>query len=219
MKRKLLVYFITLSLVFTMAVLGINFYVVHKTSSKIISLEDASKLENIDAVLVLGCRANADGPSLMLKRRLDKSLEVYEKLDTKLLVSGDHGHFEYDEVNTMRNYILGKNIDSKDIFMDHAGFSTYESMYRAKAVFQVKNMIVVSQKYHLYRALYSGKGLGMKVTGVPAKETRYAGQMYRDLRELLARDKDVVSVLLKTKPTYLGEAIPVSGDGDATNDQ
>ena len=86
MKRKLLVYFITLSLVFIMAILGINFYVVNKTSSRIISLDDASKLENIDAVLVLGCRANADGPSLMLKRRLDKSLEVYEKLDTKLLV-------------------------------------------------------------------------------------------------------------------------------------
>ena len=148
MKRKLLVYFITLSLVFTMAVLGINFYVVHKTSSKIISLEDASKLENIDAVLVLGCRANADGPSLMLKRRLDKSLEVYEKLDTKLLVSGDHGHFEYDEVNTMRNYILGKNIDSKDIFMDHAGFSTYDSIYRAKEIFGCSNIIIVTQEYH-----------------------------------------------------------------------
>ena len=119
----------------------------------------------------------------------------------------------------MKDYAIDKGIPSSDIFMDHAGFSTYESMYRAKAVFQVKNMIVVSQKYHLYRALYSGKGLGMKVTGVPAKETSYAGQMYRDLRELLARDKDVVSLLRKTKPTYLGEAIPVSGDGDATNDQ
>lgn len=92
-------------------------------------------------------------------------------------MSGDHGRKDYDEVQVMKDYAIDKGIPSSDIFMDQAGFSTYESMYRAKAVFQVKNMIVVSQKYHLYRALYSGKGLGMKVTGVPAKETRYAGQM------------------------------------------
>ena len=156
----------------------------------------------------------------MLRDRLETACRLYEEgAASKIIMSGDHGRKDYDEVQVMKDYAIDKGIPSSDIFMDHAGFSTYESMYRAKAVFQVKNMIVVSQKYHLYRALYSGKGLGIKVTGVPAKETRYAGQMYRDLRELLARDKDVVSVLRKTKPTYLGEAIPVSGDGDVTNDQ
>ena len=174
-----------------------------------------------NCILVLGAGVHKDNsPSLMLRDRLETACRLYEEgAASKIIMSGDHGRKDYDEVQVMKDYAIDKGIPSSDIFMDHAGFSTYESMYRAKAVFQVKNMIVVSQKYHLYRALYSGKGLGMKVTGVPAKETRYAGQMYRDLRELLARDKDVVSVLRKTKPTYLGEAIPVSGDGDVTNDQ
>ena len=217
MKRKLLVYFITLSLVFIMAILGINFYVVNKTSSRIISLDDASKLENIDAVLVLGCRANADGPSLMLKRRLDKSLEVYEKLDTKLLVSGDHGHFEYDEVNTMRNYILNKNINSKDIFMDHAGFSTYDSIYRAKEIFGCSNIIIVTQEYHLYRALYIAESLSINAYGVKADEVT-SGQLKRDIREILARDKDYFKVKFKPKSTYVGEKISIKGDGNVTVD-
>ena len=192
------------------ALLG-NAWVIGSTKG-LIKKESEVKSSKADCILVLGAGVHKDNsPSLMLRDRLETACRLYEEgAASKIIMSGDHGR---------KDYAIDKGIPSSDIFMDHAGFSTYESMYRAKAVFQVKNMIVVSQKYHLYRALYSGKGLGMKVTGVPAKETRYAGQMYRDLRELLARDKDVVSVLRKTKPTYLGEAIPVSGDGDVTNDQ
>lgn len=201
------------------ALLG-NAWVIGSTKG-LIKKESEVKSSKADCILVLGAGVHKDNsPSLMLRDRLETACRLYEEgAASKIIMSGDHGRKDYDEVQVMKDYAIDKGIPSSDIFMDHAGFSTYESMYRAKAVFQVKNMIVVSQKYHLYRALYSGKGLGMKVTGVPAKETRYAGQMYRDLRELLARDKDVVSVLRKTKPTYLGEAIPVSGDGDATNDQ
>lgn len=211
---------ICIGLVAVLAALLGNAWVIGSTKS-LIKKESEVKSSKADCILVLGAGVHKDkSPSLMLKDRLETACRLYkEGAASKIIMSGDHGRKDYDEVQVMKDYAIDKGIPSSDIFMDHAGFSTYESMYRAKEVFQAKNVIVVSQKYHLYRALYSGKGLGMKVAGVPAKETRYAGQLYRDMRELLARDKDVVSVFLKTKPTYLGKAIPVSGDGDVTNDQ
>ncbi|MDO5590322.1 MAG: ElyC/SanA/YdcF family protein [Lachnospiraceae bacterium] len=195
--------------------------VVIGTTRNLIKKETAVKNQNADCILVLGAGVKKDNsPSLMLRDRLDRAIKLYKDgAAPKLLMSGDHGRKNYDEVQVMKDYAIEQGVPSSDIFMDHAGFSTYDSMYRAKSVFQVKNMIVVSQKYHLYRALYSAKGLGVKATGIPAKEVRYNGQLYRDLREVLARDKDIVTVLSKKKPKYLGDIVPITGDGDVTNDQ
>jgi vancomycin permeability regulator SanA len=102
--------------------------------------------------------------------------------------------------------------------MDHAGFSTYESLYRARDIFKVKKVIIVTQKYHLSRALYVAQNLGLEAYGVASDPRQYAGQNYREIREVLARIKDFFYVLAKPKPTFLGEAIPVSGNGDLTND-
>lgn len=195
--------------------------VVIGTTRNLIKKETAVKNQNADCILVLGAGVKKDNsPSLMLRDRLDRAIKLYKDgAAPKLLMSGDHGRKNYDEVQVMKDYAIEQGVPSSDIFMDHAGFSTYDSMYRAKSVFQVKNMIVVSQKYHLYRALYSAKRLGVKATGIPAKEVRYNGQLYRDLREVLARDKDIVTVLSKKKPKYLGDIVPITGDGDVTNDQ
>ena len=103
--------------------------------------------------------------------------------------------------------------------MDHAGFSTYESMYRAKEVFEADKIVIVSQKYHLYRAIYIARSLGLEAYGVPSDVREYRGQKYRDFREAIARVKDFFNVIIKPEPTYLGEAIPVSGNGDLTNDK
>ena len=84
-------------------------------------------------------------------------------------MSGDHGRVSYDEVNTMKDYAINDGIPSDDIFMDHAGFSTYDSMYRAKEIFGVKKIVIVSQKYHLTRALYIAKKLGIEAYGVSAR--------------------------------------------------
>ncbi len=119
----------------------------------------------------------------------------------------------------MKQVAIDNGIPSADIFMDHAGFSTYDSIYRAKEIFQAQKVIIVTQKYHLYRALYIANQLGLKAYGVAADTRSYAGQSYRELREILARDKDFVKSIFKVKPTYLGEAIPVSGNGDVTNDK
>ena len=134
-------------------------------------------------------------------------------------MSGDHGRDEYDEVNIMKDYAIEKGIPSESIFMDHAGFSTYESIYRAKEIFQAKKVVIVTQKYHLYRALYIAKKLGLEAYGVGADPREYRGAFYREVREIIARNKDFIKCILKPKPTYLGSVIPISGNGDITNDE
>ena len=187
---------------------------------RILTEEQAAELEEIDCVLVLGCGLEADGsPSPMLHDRLQQGVALYQKeAAPKLLVSGDHGREEYDEVNAMKRFAEEQGIPSEDVFMDHAGFSTYESVYRARDIFQVRRMVIVTQEYHLSRALYIAKRLGIEAWGVPADPRTYSGQTARDLREILARDKDFLTCILKPKPTYLGKAIPVNGNGNLTND-
>ena len=155
----------------------------------------------------------------MLEDRLLQGIELYfGGASDRLLMSGDHGRKDYDEVNIMKKFAIGKGVPSKHIFMDHAGFSTYESMYRARDIFQVKKAIIVTQKYHLYRALYVADALGIEAYGVASDPRIYAGQDYREKREILARIKDFFTVIIQPEPTYLGEIIPIDGDGDLTND-
>jgi len=133
-------------------------------------------------------------------------------------MSGDHGTVEYDEVNAMKQYAIEKGIDSEEIFMDHAGFSTYESIYRAKEIFGAERVVIITQEYHLYRALYIADALGLEAYGVASDQRTYSGQTMRDVREILARNKDFLTSLFKPKPTYLGETISLDGSGDVTND-
>lgn len=204
---------------FLLLVLCINGYVVQSTKGKILSLEEAAKLQNADCILVLGCGVRPDGtPSAMLEDRLKQGIALYHAgAAPKLLMSGDHGQESYDEVNVMRQYALDAGVPSADIFMDHAGFSTYESIYRARDIFSAKKIIIVTQKYHLHRALHIAKALGLEAYGISADLRAYGGQFYRDVREILARNKDFVTSIFKPKPTYLGETIPVWGDGNLTN--
>lgn len=204
-----------------LAVLGVNTYVCHSTKNAILSSEAAAALTDMDCIIVLGCQVKADGtPSHMLADRLNRSIELYNLgAAPKLIMSGDHGQKEYDEVNTMKQYAVDAGVPSSDVFMDHAGFSTYETMYRAKEIFGVKKAVIVTQEYHLYRALYIAKKLGIEAYGVPADYRRYSGQTKRDIREVLARCKDFATTILLPEPTYLGKPIPVSGDGNITNDK
>lgn len=198
----------------------INYYIINTSKKRILKEEDYSKLNNIDCILILGAGIWGDKPSPMLQDRLDEGIKLYKKgLSSKIIMSGDHGKEEYDEVNVMKSYAIEKGVPSKDIFMDHAGFSTYESVYRSKEVFEVKKMIIVTQKYHLYRALYIADRLGINAYGVNSNPKKYSGQIFREVREILARNKDFIYTIIKPKPTYLGESINVSGSGDITNDK
>ena len=222
-KRKLLIRRLLFGLILLFAagigaVFGVNTYVQASVQDRILTEEQAAELEEIDCVLVLGCGLEADGsPSPMLHDRLQQGVALYQKeAAPKLLVSGDHGREEYDEVNAMKRFAEEQGVPSEDVFMDH--FSTYESVYRARDIFQVRRMVIVTQEYHLSRALYIAKRLGIEAWGVPADPRTYSGQTARDLREILARDKDFLTCILKPKPTYLGKAIPVNGNGNLTND-
>ncbi len=222
MKKGIKIIFMTLVLLAiagAISVFGINSYVKSSSKKKIITSDKVSELSDVDCIIVLGCRVNSGVPSAMLKDRLVRGIELYNLgVSGKLLMSGDHGQTEYDEVNTMKQYAVDAGVPSEDIFMDHAGFSTYESVYRAKKIFEADKVIIVTQGYHLYRALYIAKQLGIDAYGVAADERIYAGQSGRELREALARCKDFAAALFKVKPTYLGEAIPINGSGDVTND-
>ena len=195
-------------------------YVKRSTSAHIISPEEAVALDNVDCILVLGCQVKADGvPSHMLEDRLRRGVELYNaQAAPKLLMSGDHGQDNYNEVGTMKQYAIDAGIPSSDVFMDHAGFSTYESMYRAKEVFGVKKMVIVTQKYHLYRALYIAEKMDIEAYGISADYRSYWGQGKREIREIMARCKDMLTTAFNVPPTYVGEPISIHGDGDITND-
>ena len=156
----------------------------------------------------------------MLEDRQLDAISLYkDNICSKLIMSGDHSKSNYDEVNVMKDYAIKKGIESENIFMDHAGFSTYESIYRAKEIFGAKKIIIVTQKYHLYRALHIANKLGIEAYGVGSDPRQYTGATYRELREILARNKDFIKCIFKPEPTYLGDTIPVSGNGDITNDK
>lgn len=213
--KKIIILLCVLILIGITYVLSINFYVTSSTKKQI----NTKLNEKVDCILVLGAGIWGDKPSPMLQDRLDTAIKLYKDgVSNKIIMSGDHGTKEYDEVNIMKQYAIDAGIPSNDIFMDHAGFSTYESIYRARDIFKVKNMVIVTQEYHLYRALFIANKLEIKSYGVNSDPREYAGQLYREAREILARNKDFMYTIFKPKPTYLGETIPVSGDGDITND-
>ena len=224
-KRKILrnafIVLLCLAVVGIATLFVVNGHVKSVGKDRILTVEKAAKLEDVDCIIVLGCQVKDDGSlSRMLRDRLIRALEVYEAgAAPKLLMSGDHGREDYDEVGAMKNYAIENGVPSEDVFMDHAGFSTYETIYRAKEVFEADKVIIVTQEYHLYRALYIAKQLGVDAYGVSSDLNTYAGQSMRDFREVLARCKDWAMCIFKPEPTYMGDEIPVSGNGDLTNNK
>lgn len=217
--KKVLKYIIIFIIIIAIIILGINLYVILSTKKQIIKEEKYKELSDIDCIIILGAGIVEGKPSHMLEDRLLEGIKLYQNnISDKIIMSGDHGRKEYDEVNVMKNYAIQKGVPSENIFMDHAGFSTYESIYRARDIFKAKKVVIVTQKYHLYRALYIAKQLGLEAYGVGADPRQYVGKTYREMREILARNKDFIKCIFKPVPTYLGETIPVNGNGDITND-
>ena len=225
MKRKIIIALCVLAALAVLVLiyaLCVNAYMVSSTKDRIISAEETAELSDVDCVLVLG--AGVDGTTLshMLEDRVKTGISIYEiGAAPKILMSGDHGRDDYDEVNAMKTYAKDKGVPSEDIFMDHAGFSTYESLYRARDIFCAKKIIIISQKYHLHRALYIADYLGLEAYGVDSQLRPYAADtnIYNTIREFLARNKEFIYVRLNPEPTYMGEIIPINGNGDDTNDK
>lgn len=220
-KHKQIAYMlIGLTVVLGSGFLSINKYVESMGTQYIYSADDVPAA---DTVLILGAYVLPDGTlSTMLKDRVMTGYELYSNGKApKIIVSGDHGRQEYDEVNTMKDFIKNEGVNGQDIFMDHAGFSTYESLYRARDIFQVKEVIIVTQRYHLMRAVFIARELGLQAYGVASDRHDYGPVMTSyEIREMAARNKDfLMARYIKPQPTFLGEAIPVFGDGGATDDK
>ena len=199
---KLLVFIIFAAMVGAMVIMLINSRVKASTQDDIIFVVQGSEIDD------------SETPSPMLKDRLDVGIALYKQgFVPKILLSGDNGQEGHNEIHVMLKYTKAAGVPDSDIFCDHAGFSTYDSMYRAADIFKVDRAVVVTQKYHEYRALYIAKKLGIQVCGVASDQESYFGQTYREAREILARDKDFVKANLRSKATYGGDAIPINGSG------
>ena len=171
-KKALLIAAAVLVLLALLLGLGPDLMIAAAGRSKIVSQEEAASF-GADCILVLGAGLQPDGsPSLMLGERIRKGVELYGAgVAPKLLMSGDHSRPDHDEVNAMKDAAMAMGVPSEDVFMDHAGFATYDSFYRAGAIFGAKRVVIVTQAYHLPRALWIAQRLGLEAVGV-ACDTR-----------------------------------------------
>ncbi len=182
-------------------------------STKSYIYDAVTEIPSAQAALIPGAAIFEDGAlSSIFLDRVDKAIELYNAGKvSKILVSGDNSTVSHNEVNPVRLYLISKNIPDEDIFLDHAGFDTYSSMYRARDIFGVTSLIVSTQSFHLPRAVFIAHRLGIEAYGVNADVGHMLFRNY--IRELLANVKAVFNLVLHTKPKYLGEKIPITGDG------
>lgn len=201
----------------SLTVLASNLIITESADDHIV--REPSAAPQAQCAIVLGARVYEDGtPAPMLTDRLETGVKLYRlgKVD-KLLLSGDHGQTEYDEVNVMLDYVLERGVPDEDVFTDHAGFDTYDTMYRARDVFKVTGCLVVTQEFHLSRAVYTARTLGLDATGVIADIQSYANESKNAMRDRLAAVKAVLQLhITHPEPRYLGPVIPIEGDGRAT---
>ncbi len=211
-KRKFLIGSLIAILVLLLLIF-VNFYI-PKTSTPYI-FDDIEDVPSTQAALILGSKVYSDGSmSDILADRIIKALELYDNGQvSKILISGDHGTTEYDEVNTVKDYLLENDFEDEDVFLDHAGFDTYDSLYRAKHIFEVESVVIVTQEFHLPRAVYIGNSLGIETYGYIADRQPYIAARWNSIRESLARLKAFLNVVFHSKSKYLGEQIPITGDG------
>ena len=215
--KKVVIIFKILLVLFIGAVF-INIYIQYSTKKYIFS--DVEEAPKTYTGLVLGSMVFDNGtPSGVVRQRLDKTAELYKAGKIKrILVSGDHGQKNYDEVNSMKNYLLKKGIPIEDIFLDHAGFDTYSSMVRAKEIFEIDDVIVITQKFHLPRSVYIARKKGMNAYGVISNPGGMYDTKYNRGRDKISRVKAFFDVMFNRKPKYLGEKIPIKGSNEKTLD-
>lgn len=218
--KRIAVLIIILACLLCAVIIIPNVIMICSANRYILKPEETEDL-NADCALVLGAAVwGEDTLSHVLEDRVLQGIDLYERGSVKkILMSGDHGKEDYDEVNAMKSYATEKGVPADDIFMDHAGFSTYESMYRARDVFKTDKIIICTQQYHLYRAVYVARALGIEAYGVPSNPRPYRSAIRNNAREILARVKDFGTSIIKPEPTYLGEAIPINGSGALTDDK
>ena len=215
-KRFVLVV-VALCVVALVVVVITNSNVRAKTDSVIFT--ELRDVPRTNVAIIFGAGINGNQPSRYLKDRLDAGISLYKnhKVD-KILLSGDNGRDEYDELSVMKLYCQKNGIDTTKIYIDYAGFDSYSTMYRAKYIFNVDTAILVSQKYHLNRCVYLGDKLGIKSFGYSADRGAYPGYKYYAFREKLSVTKAVLDIMRNRKPKYLGKQVDVNGKSNYTKE-
>lgn len=211
---KIILYLAIIGLV---AIVSVNYYV--KSSTKKHIYYSIKKFPRNDVGIIFGAGINGDQPSKYLKDRLDAGILLYKaKRINKILLSGDNGREEYDELTVMKNYCFNNGVDTTKIFIDYAGFDTYSTMYRAKHIFKIKKATLISQEYHLNRAIYIGNSLGIKSVGFSANKGEYRGYKYVTFREYLSTFKSFFDVLRNREPHFLGHPININAESNYSKD-
>jgi SanA protein len=218
-RGKILIVLVVMVILIAALVAAANIYVLKSTGSRMLTPERADVSKT--AIIVLGARVYENGdPSNQLEDRLIVASELYKNgFGRKVLVSGDHGRTTYDEVNAMRDYLLSRGVRSSDIFLDHAGFRTYDTMVRAKKVFLVNDAYVVTQRYHLPRSVFLARRAGIDAHGVIADRRRYRNRVRDNIREILARAWAVIDCVIGREPKFLGQVIPIEGSPEKSYDR
>ena len=216
-------YIITVLIVLSIMVLCVvvsNIIVCSSASGFVYERENIKDLPgDFDCILVLGAGVYSDGtPTPMLNDRLLVACEAYNAgCSDRLLMSGDHLYEDYNEPGAMKKFAIEQGVESKVIFLDHAGISTYDSIYRAVNIYGAEKILIVTQKYHLYRAVYLARSMGAEAFGVSSNLRSYLLQPKYTAREWVARVKDFGFSILKPEARHMGDKFDLSGDGDITN--
>lgn len=186
-----------------------------RLSTKGYVFTDLRDVPRSNAVMVLGASVIGERLSPILEQRTRTAIDIFQagRADN-VLVTGDNGALDHDEVTPVRKYLIDAGIPAGDIFLDHAGFDTYSSMYRAREVFLADSIIIVTQDFHLPRALFLARNLGLEAYGVPTVGRGGSGRDY--FREIPASVKALLDLVVRREPKYLGETIPLDGDGSTT---
>ena len=206
-----------LSLIGLVLVFGINFYVKSKTNFLIFYSEN--KIPKTKVGIIFGAGINGDKPSKYLKDRLDAGIKLFKaKKINKILLSGDNGSDAHDELTVMKIYCFKNGIDTTKIYIDYAGFDTYSTMFRAKNIFKIDKAILITQEYHLNRAIYIGNNLGIESIGFSANQGEYRNYNYVRFREYFSICKSVIDVIRNRDPHFLGTEININGVSNYSKD-
>ncbi|MHC0443373.1 SanA/YdcF family protein [Flavobacterium sp. 3-210] len=206
-----------LAIIGLIVIVSVNYYV--KSSTKKNIYYSIKKFPKNDVGIIFGAGINGNQPSKYLKDRLDAGIMLWKaKRINKILLSGDNGRQEYDELTVMKNYCFNHGVDTTKIFIDYAGFDTYSTMYRAKHIFKIKKATLISQEYHLNRAIYIGQKLGIKSSGYSANKGEYLGYNYVRFREYGSIFKSFFDVLRNREPRFLGGEININGESNYSKD-
>lgn len=201
---------IALVVVFALATVAINAYCILGSRDKVHTIAQVQETDaTAEVIVVLGASVLPDGqPSDILADRLEVAADLYlAGAASAIIASGDNRDSHYNESDAMKAYLVTLGVPEEAVYVDHAGYDTYASMYRAHFVYGANSMFVVTQAYHLYRALMIATMLGAEATGVASDKGAYDNQKQYSLRDVFARDKDFVQSLMKTVPEEASQPI------------